>query len=219
MLLTTTDARHRSRVLAQLAKHNLSNQEKLYLNMQANQDDLSFEDVSNYSWDVAARADEFKTLGQLNIEKEQQEAENKKTEKKQESKLNQKTTKVQQIQTEDERKYAKVKLYNEKQEQMNKLKQEMDELKRQIIADKRAELSKIDAKNEGADINQFTSQLSTFATRLASIAQQSSDLALAKMVGDSTLLQIDDESLANVEIDDGGSQAEQPLGAGALDDS
>jgi hypothetical protein len=35
------------------------------------QDDLNFNDISQYSLDVADKADEFKTLGQLKIEKEQ----------------------------------------------------------------------------------------------------------------------------------------------------
>lgn len=134
----------------------------------------------------------------------------------------QKTVKVQQKEKEEEKKYAKIRLYNDKVEQMTKLQKEINDLKQQIIADKRAELKKSDTKKEDDDYNFEKAELDAFASKLAKMAQASSDDAMEKLET-STLLQLSegeaDESLANVEIDDGGSQAEQPLGAGALDDN
>jgi hypothetical protein len=105
---------------------------------------------------------------------------------------------------------------------MTKLQKEINDLKQQIIADKRAELKKSDTKKEDDDYNFEKAELDAFASKLAKMAQASSDDAMEKLET-STLLQLSegeaDESLANVEIDDGGSQAEQPLGAGALDDN
>ena len=39
--------------------------------MQNQQDDMSFNDISTYSYNVADMADEFKTLGQINEEKKE----------------------------------------------------------------------------------------------------------------------------------------------------
>ena len=67
-------------------------------------------------------------------------------------------------------------------------------------------------KKEDEDFNIEKSQLDAFASRLANMAEVSQDTAMTKLA-DSTLIMLDDESLANVEVDTGDSQAEQPLGA------
>lgn len=41
--------------------------------MKNKQDDLSFDDVSNYSFDVADKAEEFKTLSEIKIEQQQKQ--------------------------------------------------------------------------------------------------------------------------------------------------
>lgn len=104
---------------------------------------------------------------------------------------------------------------------MGKLQKEMDSLKGEIIAEKRVELNKTEGqKEESNDYDIEKSQLDAFASKLASMAEYSSDKAMTHMIEDSSLIQLRDESLANVEIDSGDATAEQALGAaGALDDN
>lgn len=149
----------------------------------------------------------------------QKKAQKKATLKSVKAKIVKTTKKVDKIIKEDDKKYDNIRLYNKKREQMSVMQKEMDALKKQIIADKRAELAKNDKKQDD-DYNFEKSQLDVMATKLAVMAKESTDVQMEKNIMDSVFVQLDDDNLANVEIDSGEQNGDQALGAqGALDDN
>ena len=53
---------------------NTSNQEKLFIATKNMNDDLKFDEIKDFSYDVAGQADKFKTLFELDEEKKAKEA-------------------------------------------------------------------------------------------------------------------------------------------------
>lgn len=108
--------------------------------------------------------------------------------------------------------YEKIQLYNQKKEQLAQLQKEVDKLHDEIVKDEKTRAAK-DEKKQNDLMGQFDSsqieEIDAFAKQLVQkTSQQISDSPPIE----SSLLQLRDDNLANVEIDAGDATAEAPLG-------
>jgi len=108
--------------------------------------------------------------------------------------------------------YEKVMLYNQKKEQLAQLTKEVDRLHDDIVKEEKSRAAKDEQKNKdlmGQFDNNQIEEIDAFAKHLVSKTQeQINDSPI-----ESSLIQLRDDNLANVEIDSGDSTAEAALGS------